>query len=276
MNCSTRREKTFADALAAVPLPAGVELLEWKEILGGEVIELVSRSFSGTATTPPEDLFDWTLGPTLRGKWDDSSRLERARWFMRLLMLFGKRSGAVMLATRNTETGKINGVVGVLPYPKGTPTGLFEMWQLLGSVVPMTLTRGFGPLRDANFRARFFKSAEASLDPQHKAAYLGKPHLFVGPVAVAPESQGSGLTSKMMRHVTALADFLQWGSYLEANGPKNPRMYARYGYVSDRDGNLDDGWPLRFEENEGGRCPEGQEPYTLCFAMLREPVVMAK
>ena len=49
-------------------------------------------------------------------------------------------------------------------------------------------------------------------------------------MATAPEHQGKGSCSRLMRTATRYADDHKILSYLEASGERNPNIYRRFGY----------------------------------------------
>jgi len=44
-----------------------------------EAIEVMAKSFAGTAQTDPEGGFDWAMGPKLRTQWENEARLDFVR-----------------------------------------------------------------------------------------------------------------------------------------------------------------------------------------------------
>ena len=56
------------------------------------------------------------------------------------------------------------------------------------------------------------------------------PFIYVGVVSVAPEAQGQGLCSRLMRGINAVADKLGWACYLETGSKRLESVYERYGY----------------------------------------------
>ena len=56
------------------------------------------------------------------------------------------------------------------------------------------------------------------------------PFIYVGVVSVAPEAQGQGLCSRLMRGINGVADKLGWACYLETGSARLEKVYERYGY----------------------------------------------
>merc|ERR1712087_281754 len=71
---------------------------------------------------------------------------------------------------------------------------------------------------------------EATLKKLH-ATHASGPHLYVWCVAIDPSAQGQGISGKLMRAAASIADREGLPCYLETCGPKNPTIYAKYGYA---------------------------------------------
>ena len=52
--------------------------------------------------------------------------------------------------------------------------------------------------------------------------------LYIAFLAVLPESQGKGLGSRLLAHLTSEADAKALWCYLEATSPRNARLYKRW------------------------------------------------
>ena len=57
-----------------------------------------------------------------------------------------------------------------------------------------------------------------------------EPHVHVGPVAVLPDRQRSGIGSSLMDHCCRIVDRQGELSYLETDGEENLRFYERFGF----------------------------------------------
>ena len=69
---------------------------------------------------------------------------------------------------------------------------------------------------------------------------------YLGLLATAPEAQGHGLGSALVRAVTDRADREGAGCYLETGTESNLAFYARHGFRVDREIPLPDGGPLHW------------------------------
>ena len=71
---------------------------------------------------------------------------------------------------------------------------------------------------------------ENIMGPVKKRFMRNTPFVYVGVVSVAPEAQGQGLCSRLMRGINAVADKLGWACYLETGSKRLESVYERYGY----------------------------------------------
>jgi len=62
-----------------------------------------------------------------------------------------------------------------------------------------------------------------------------KPHLYLAVLAVAPEYQGQGFASKLVRPMLARLDAKGLPAYLETQNLRNVAMYERYGFKLERE-----------------------------------------
>jgi ribosomal protein S18 acetylase RimI-like enzyme len=60
--------------------------------------------------------------------------------------------------------------------------------------------------------------------------YAPDPHYYLAILAVAPQSQGKGLASRLVRPFLAEADADGKPVYLETNTPRNVSLYEHYGF----------------------------------------------
>ena len=64
--------------------------------------------------------------------------------------------------------------------------------------------------------------------PSMKKRFMkNAPFVYVGVVSVAPEAQGQGLCSRLMRGINAVADKLGWACYLETGSKRLESVYER-------------------------------------------------
>jgi len=58
-----------------------------------------------------------------------------------------------------------------------------------------------------------------------------EPHLHLGPIGVAPETQGKGIGTALMNRYIEQLDQEHAPGYLETDRPKNVDFYKRFGFV---------------------------------------------
>ena len=279
-----RRRRRPLDLLRDLktPLPASLEILTPEQV-EAEAVEALALAWSGSASTDPEQGFDWMLGPDLRGKWEDPERLRLLQWCHRFFYTICRAAapGTVMLAARGPD-GKVAGAVGVVPYEGGLPGALGELYAFIYTLARLVPFHGWGMLA-GNAGTRFLATNPfVQAAHEHAIGNEGKkPHLYIGPVGVVPSMQGRGVTSVMMRHVNAWADELGWCCYLECSGERNPLVYKRYGYedVGGPDADLSGSpdlkhGPLRCIPSTF-KCPDGQDFLPPFWSMVRRPAAAA-
>ena len=73
---------------------------------------------------------------------------------------------------------------------------------------------------------------------QRRAKYAVTPYMHLGPVAVNPELQGQGYSSKLIRPMLERLDRLELPCYLEAQCERNVSIYEHYGFEVLAKGNV--------------------------------------
>lgn len=64
-----------------------------------------------------------------------------------------------------------------------------------------------------------------------KKKHVHEPHYYLEALAVAPEAQGQGLASKLVRPFLAQAQAQSLSVYLDTSNASNVRIYEHYGFV---------------------------------------------
>ena len=85
------------------------------------------------------------------------------------------------------------------------------------------------------------------LDELFEANHPHDPHHHLAFLAVAPDRQGTGLGSALLRHRHAWLDAEGLPAYLDASSPEGRDLYARHGYRVGEPFRLPDGspfWPM--------------------------------
>lgn len=86
-----------------------------------------------------------------------------------------------------------------------------------------------------------------TLDALFEANHPAKPHHHLAFLAVAPDRQGKGLGSALLRHHLSWLDEQGMPAYLEASSERNRDLYQRHGYRAGEPFRLPDGtpfWPM--------------------------------
>ena len=201
------------------------ECLQRTPAAAREASAVLGRAFAGTATTVPELAFEWCSG----GKWDEPTRAQAAlAWIMRYIIeesfALGKR-GAVV-ACRGAD-GAVVGVMALKIY-RSTPadSACAEATAFARVGLPHGEAERYSNT-DKNLRLAALLKASKRL---HKAHAPG-PHVYLQAVAVDPAAQGQGVGGRLLRAALAIADRERLPCYLETCGPRNPEIYAKYGFV---------------------------------------------
>ena len=136
------------------------------------------------------------------------------RYFFSTGVIYGIHCGIV-----NTVTPEFEGVAIWLP-PEGFPV---TFGRILRSV-PLSEIVGFA--RSGVGRMR---SIGDFLDGIHKKAAPFR-HWYLEAIGVAPEHQGKGYASRLIRGTLSRVDKKKLPCYLDTMDPKNVRIYERFGF----------------------------------------------
>jgi GNAT superfamily N-acetyltransferase len=131
------------------------------------------------------------------------------RFFALELRLVGLDQGCAW------TTGRRNAAV------LATPPG---HWRL-----PWRVALRHGPDFIRAFGARLPLATALLQSLEHR--HIREPHYYYPYIGVAPESQGAGLGTELMRCALAEPDRLGLPAYLEATSPRNAALYERLGFV---------------------------------------------
>jgi ribosomal protein S18 acetylase RimI-like enzyme len=120
-------------------------------------------------------------------------------------------------------------------YGAGTPLAGVAIWSLPDSTTPLRAALpsipGFLKIALSPFVIRFRLAFPifAKFD-EFKQRYVRGPHYYLNTVSVAPEAQGQGLASKLIRPFLAEADQGNLPAYTETMTPSNVGLYTHYGF----------------------------------------------
>jgi len=192
------------------------------------VIDVIARSECGSTTTAPDPLLDWVYSPRTEGVYGplpvapSSDRVEWFRWISTYSVLFGNaRNGTYALvdqASRQVVAATVVGPPGTVEFGRMS-TG--EMEQNLRKA-GMNMAIEFLVHNQRNKALGMWQAAA------QESASLGK-HLYILFFDTAPECQGRGCGSALLRFLGDVADADGVVSFLETAGTRNTAFYSNKG-----------------------------------------------
>jgi len=202
-----------------------------------EAVRVLTNSFNGTADSDAEPIFDWVLGPELRGKHDHPLRIAFFRYYMRFIFLSCVKYGLV-IGVRDTSTSELMACCGVLPPGRRhitdasnllSPT-MLSLFVAVGALPPdMIQHKAFPPHVTERVNA-MAKAGMAGLEDCASQVGGKEGHFYVYAMATAPEAQGKGCTRTALEIVAAFADATGYPCALDSGSEKNTCVYQRLGY----------------------------------------------
>ena len=218
----------------------GLSVLPKRERLAA--VDLIGRSFAGTADKEPELTVHWMIGPQLQ-EHDHPHRLP----MFTMVMGFPVNviPGGVLLGSRDENSGELSSVLLVRRQRTGRK-GLLEklmagprfasamIWLIANKKIPKVYMskdpddKALAKQLDKGMNKRI-NHLTPILDSNH-AKNVPSLHYYVSVMATDPPSQGKGHCSKLMRAVSKMADAEGVPCYLEASGEKKRAIYEHLGY----------------------------------------------
>ena len=206
-----------------------------------EFADLVSESFCGTTTTPPEPIMAWTYdhgdgtfeldagtasGEILK-KVPSLERTEYFRFIGHFITHQCLRHGGCY-ALEDTD-GKLCAAAITIP-PNANAVwdiGLCEMMMIIekmggDSKIPERMNKGISKDK--------MDQVEKIMQIAHKNHAPSK-HLYLYVLATKPEVQGKGYGSKLLKFINNAATFQHVPAYLETSGKKNEEFYLSRGWI---------------------------------------------
>jgi GNAT superfamily N-acetyltransferase len=195
-----------------------------------DAISLIGRSFAGTASTAPELVNDWMLGPHLQQR-DDPVRNETETFFMALACDIDFPT-CTLLGVR-AANGRLIAVLAVRRVSQRVrESGCLDLMKMTLSVIRRGQPSVFKDKAYKHVRGGLEKrgtAADRLMKTMHNATVRG-PHLHLNLLATEPLEQGRGHGSKLLRAFSRLCDSTGLPAYLDCGGDANKAIYGKYGF----------------------------------------------
>lgn len=235
-----------------------VRPLGWADM--DQAVNVMGRSFAGSATSAPEGSFDWALGPALKEQWDDPRRLRLTSWYTKWCLVTALQFGGVAwgVCDEEDESGALLGVFVALPPGRAH---VHNSGEFTCRMLRTALTMGGGPPDTVNVGQPdgYSRGTSARMQSMGPALHpLRERHWYIWIAAVAPEAQGKGVSRQVFDVFNRLADLEDLPCYLLTHGERNIAIYSKFGYQINK----------HIPVNPGEDALEGQEQLTFT-AMLR-------
>jgi len=192
-----------------------------------QVVRLYVQAFGGSPETEPEYATRWILGQKYAGKYasTDDTVKEFLEYFGRFIASMVFRRGIVIGIKDNDGSVMAMSLI----YPRGcAPPSMCGMM----SIICGDMNCQKPPAMDKEeFPGSYERMnvLEKMLDKTHY-----KDSVFLSILAVDPKHQGKGLGKALLRFVCEVATREKTYAYLEADGPKNPNIYRKFGFVNEK------------------------------------------
>jgi len=193
-----------------------------------DMVKIFTHAFGGTPETEPEHSTRWVWGQKYDGEWPSTNEALRnfQEWVGECVAYLAFRFG-VAVGVKDSD-GHV--IAMALMYPRGhsPPSGLCGMMRILccemNCAKPPHMDKELFP-----GGAQRGEALDNAIDKKiHKDA------VYLNILAVDPNHQGKGLGKALLRFVSEVATREKTFACLEADGPKNPNIYKKFGYVNDK------------------------------------------
>mmetsp|Transcript_22077 Transcript_22077/g.59553 ORF Transcript_22077/g.59553 Transcript_22077/m.59553 type:complete len:284 (-) Transcript_22077:142-993(-) len=202
-----------------------------------EALRVICASFNGNANADPEPMFDWVLGPELRGKHDHLLRVEFFHYYMRWVFLACLKFGLIF-GVRDVNSRNLLACCGVLPPGRRHITNtssflspsMLSLFMAVGAPPPDVVKKSEFPAFTTERMSALGAAGNAGL--KHHAHEVGgrEGHWYLYVMATAPEAQGRGCTRTALEAVASFTDASAYPCVLDCGSEKNVRVYSRLGY----------------------------------------------
>ncbi len=177
------------------------------DFLAAKDVSAAARILGAAFVTNPNSIAIWQ-------RQGEAEKAKQAAIF-RLLKL--ERPYSKVLVAHDAE--ELVGVLNMAPWPRCQMKGR----DTARAIPRLILIAGGGVFRGVMARAAKLQAVWGSHDPD-------RPHWHLGPVGVAPNRQGRGIGTLLMRRFCSLADADGMPSYLETDRPENVPFYERFAF----------------------------------------------
>ena len=147
-----------------------------------------------------------------------AGRMDQNRLFFRI----GLRNMFIGQSYMALVDGQLGGYVHFNPWPHCLPAP---------EEIPAAMATLLKPLDEAIPQVIRWFTRWSHLDPD-------EPHVHLGPIGVAPGSQGKGIGAALMRRYVEHLDQEDIAGYLETDRPENVAFYKKFGFVVQRNEEL--------------------------------------
>ena len=207
-----------------------------------EFADLISESFCGTTSTPPEPVMAWTYdhgdgtfeldagtAPVEVLKSEPSEERKAYFKFLADFIVHQCMRHGGCYALEDSPGGKLcSAAVTIPPNDKQLHTiGFCEMMGIIEKIGGETAVpdRFKGGISDKKMN-----ELEKLMLNAHKV-HAPKKHLYIQAFATKPDEQGKGRGSQLLDFIHRSAKFQQVPSYLETSGKKNEEFYTKRGWI---------------------------------------------
>jgi len=199
------------------------------EVISGdyfeEVVRLFAHSFGGTPTTQPEHATRWVMGKKHEGEWPSTNDLVRdyMEWAGELVAYMAFGNGIIVGIKDEDDSLMAMAII----YPRGHAPDM-STCAVMGIICGNMNCSSIPSMDKENFPGAAERGEELmkSLDTK-----VYKECVYLGTLAVDPKHQGKGLGKALLRFVCEVATREKTFAYLEADGPRNPSIYRKFGFV---------------------------------------------
>eukprot|EP00812_Abedinium_dasypus_P002599 NODE_1317_length_1177_cov_414.095365.p2 GENE.NODE_1317_length_1177_cov_414.095365~~NODE_1317_length_1177_cov_414.095365.p2 ORF type:complete len:292 (-),score=96.14 NODE_1317_length_1177_cov_414.095365:146-1021(-) len=233
------------EAVASLPMDVqcradkGVRIVEIQYDELDEAVNVLARSYGGSAGKAPNSTLDWCIGPALREQWDNPQRKAYCDSVLMWLVNTTFLGGGVVLGVREgneprneataEERGRLLAVLlAVPPHAPFKSTEVGPTSLLFWRSCLATFAWGL-PTDVEGARARFGEIVWPMERELHEKN-APDPHWFVWAVGVLPEAQGRGCARVLLDAVANIAKRDDVESYLEVGCEKNIAVFKKMGY----------------------------------------------